>query len=891
MITSTRRQNCINIDIAVAVSRRRSHHRSFFFHVSRSRSSASSSSSSLNSSVSLNVLLRRIDLKQIVETLTTLVMWQRIKDIHQVNMKHKLKQKLRRLEAQSTALNQSRNNSVIKNTISQTSEFWAVNVFKLINDHISNSINKQDLQLSRIDELRAYDDDITQQNLKNMILFLRCLKVYNQCFIEMINDQLRHSLQASLTWYIDYLQKLHLHYIFEFLRIFHFHFHEIHIVKEVNDLNEWYNAEDELVDWALIKKTSAITFQIKYQSQKIRKQFYDLRFKETSTKLSVCNKFNDDSCIYSSCTYQHICSECDETYAAINCKTSNSNSQSIIKKRWRWILISLILILKFFSYQLMKIDEISLTRRDSLDASAWQTQLIEHFDCRYVQTLLFIIEHEAKIEYQDLNQLILSKNLLSTNEASNTLQINLMQQVHCDRLIEIQHVSHRFIFSSLRLVSKENDRWHWIHYLSYLKEKSVNCFILKNWESIEYFIFDQAIITLCNVDRNAVFIKRDLIDVFHHMSIATSDHWLLDFFWKDKYWIKYFLLFDLHTSSYLFDLFAKDLCWMLIVTLQWDSIIHYLNDFLVIQVNMIEARKYESDFDDLCTQLKFSINLKKNLIDITCIFLSIELDSINMMTHLSSDKHQKTIQLVNSALTKSSLLYEKLQMLLDFLSFAAKIVVSERIFLRWLFNDLIIIKSRKQRINYLMWQDLLWWKMFLSKWNDVHLLCKCKFRHSLYLWINASDLHDMRNYYLLHLNLSSAASQTFSNRFNMRLSDKHINVKEMMTVLHALTAWLSVFAKCNLTIYDDNVTVVVDINKIFMREETMLHLRWIVLLTTAHDICIHALWILIHENRLADLLSRAKFSTIADEFSQLTTLQSISASRWTSDTARFLLII
>jgi len=97
---------------------------------------------------------------------------------------------------------------------------------------------------------------------------------------------------------------------------------------------------------------------------------------------------------------------------------------------------------------------------------------------------------------------------------------------------------------------------------------------------------------------------------------------------------------------------------------------------------MIEARKYESDFDDLCTQLKFSINLKKNLIDITCIFLSIELDSINMMTHLSSDKHQKTIQLVNSALTKSSLLYEKLQMLLDFLSFAAKIVVSERIFLR-----------------------------------------------------------------------------------------------------------------------------------------------------------------------------------------------------------------
>ncbi len=318
--------------------------------------------------------------------------------------------------------------------------------------------------------------------------------------------------------------------------------------------------------------------------------------------------------------------------------------------------------------------------------------------------------------------------------------------------------------------------------------------------------------------------------------------------------------------------------------------IHYLNDFLVIQANMIKARKYESDFDDLCAQLEFSVNLKKNFIDITCIFLSIELDSINMMTRLSSDKHQKVIQLVNSAFTKSSLSYEKLQTLLDFLSFAAKIVISERVFLRRLFNDLIVIKSRKQRINYSMRQDLLWWKTFLSKWNNVHLLRKQEFRHFLYFWINASDLHDMRSYYLRHFDLSSAASQAFSNRFNTRLSDKHINVKEMTTILQALTAWLLIFARCNLIIYDNNVAVVVDINKIFMREETMLYLRWIVLLTTAHDICIHALWISTHENRLADLLSRAKFSTIADEFSQLATLQSISVSHQASDTARFFLI-
>jgi len=130
--------------------------------------------------------------------------------------------------------------------------------------------------------------------------------------------------------------------------------------------------------------------------------------------------------------------------------------------------------------------------------------------------------------------------------------------------------------------------------------------------------------------------------------------------------------------------------------------IHYLNDFLVIQANMIEAHKYETNFDDLCTQLKFNINLKKNLINIICIFLSIELDLINMMIYLSSDKQQKTIQLINSMLTKNFLSYKKLQTLLNFLLFVAKIIISERVFLRRLFNDLIIIKSCKQRINYSM---------------------------------------------------------------------------------------------------------------------------------------------------------------------------------------------
>ncbi len=66
----------------------------------------------------------------------------------------------------------------------------------------------------------------------------------------------------------------------------------------------------------------------------------------------------------------------------------------------------------------------------------------------------------------------------------------------------------------------------------------------------------------------------------------------------------------------------------------------------------------------------------------------------------------------------------------------------------------------------------------------------------------------------------------------------------------------------------------------------MLPLRRIALLAAAHDICIHAQWISTTENRLADLLSRAKFSTIANEFLQPATLQPINASRRALGTAR-----
>ncbi len=173
---------------------------------------------------------RGADPEQADETPAALTLQQRIKAARQANIERELELELQRVEAQGTTLAASGIDPAPGSIVSQTSgtipagpdprihamiarypfidiiqlvnifknEFRAVNIFKLVNDHISNPVSKQGLRITRFGELRAHDDDATQQNLKGMAPFLRCLEVYNQCLIEAVNEQLKISLQASL---------------------------------------------------------------------------------------------------------------------------------------------------------------------------------------------------------------------------------------------------------------------------------------------------------------------------------------------------------------------------------------------------------------------------------------------------------------------------------------------------------------------------------------------------------------------------------------------------------------------------------------------------------------------------------------------------------------------
>ena len=96
--------------------------------------------------------------------------------------------------------------------------------------------------------------------------------------------------------------------------------------------------------------------------------------------------------------------------------------------------------------------------------------------------------------------------------------------------------------------------------------------------------------------------------------------------------------------------------------------------------------------------------------------------------------------------------------------------------------------------------DLMWWNQFLPTWNGVKVLRM--HRQHYHIWTDASGLRGIGGYILK--NIHDPPQKVFSHRFATRLREKHINVKEMFTVLFAVRKWLDTLKGTYLHLYSDN---------------------------------------------------------------------------------------
>lgn len=525
-----------------------------------------------------------------------------------------------------------------------------------------------------------------------------------------------------------------------------------------------------------------------------------------------------------------------------------------------------------FPYTPFEASDPDLPQQGPLKVEGWEHWLNNHPDTTYTKTLAGILRKGAKIGYQGPPLNHRNKNHFSALSAPDILTADLQKQLQHGRITKVELDSEsQFICSPLGLVPKHDGGWRRIHDLSFPYGDSVNDGIPQAWGALEYTTFDEAVDALLQQGHGAILVKRDLKDAFRHVPIALSDQHLLGFFCDDFYWLERFLPFGLRTSPFLFDLFAKGVNWILVAVLQWSVVLHYLDDFFAILPSGADADAYGRQFDKLCGELGLMVNHTKDILGTIADFLGIELDSILMQARLPPDKLDRARKTVADLLKRATIPHRELESAVGFLSFAAKIVIPGRAFLRRLF-DAIRRPAAIIRLSAGMKADLLWWKTFLKDWNGLKLLRHVASRESWYIWTDASGKLGMGGYILKHPDLLPHVQEVFSTRVPSRHARKDIQFKEMTAILHAIRLWIGKLRGTRLVLHCDNEDCVYGLRKSSMRGPAMTPLRKIAMLIASHDILLIPTWIPTKDNQLADDLSRFRYRKIANKFPQLNLL-------------------
>ena len=325
-----------------------------------------------------------------------------------------------------------------------------------------------------------------------------------------------------------------------------------------------------------------------------------------------------------------------------------------------------------------------------------------------------------------------------------------------------------------------------------------------------------------------------------------------------------YLPFGLRTSPFLFDLFARALNWIMIAVLGWSLVLHYLDDFFAILPPQADAEAYCHDFDTVYSQLGLVVNHTKDAMGTKADFLGIELDSLLMQARLPPDKLARARSTVEDLLKRRVISRHGLEAAVGFLSFAAKVVIPGRAFLRRLF-DAIRRPVAMIRITKAMKADLLWWKAFLKDWNSVSLLRHIADRQTRHIWTDASRKFGLGGYMLEQL--GTAVYDVFSTRVATRYIRKNIQFKEMQAVNHALYLWLHQLRGMRVVLYCDNEACVHSLSKLSIRGLAMGPLRQIATTMAKYDMLLVPIWIPTYVNQLADDLSRFRYRKIADIYS------------------------
>lgn len=102
------------------------------------------------------------------------------------------------------------------------------------------------------------------------------------------------------------------------------------------------------------------------------------------------------------------------------------------------------------------------------------------------------------------------------------------------RVVRVANSTLQFISSALGFISKYDEGWEKIYYLSHLVECSINDNIPNNAGEMRYIWFQDVLRIVMQADKSCIIPKHDVKNVFRNFPVVSHSQWLLKFIWKER---------------------------------------------------------------------------------------------------------------------------------------------------------------------------------------------------------------------------------------------------------------------------------------------------------------------------------------------------------------------
>ena len=501
-----------------------------------------------------------------------------------------------------------------------------------------------------------------------------------------------------------------------------------------------------------------------------------------------------------------------------------------------------------------------------VNLEAWEWAMADFPDQRLSSYLLGGFTEGFRIGFNRQKVTLRSshRNMRSAAEHPEIIDEYLEEEIVSGRILgPLAAPLPRAQVSPMGVIPKKHraNKWRLIFDLSSPKDHSVNDGIDRDASSIHYAGIDEAIAMVQELGRGCLLAKLDLKNAYRTVPVHPDDRPLLTLKHRNATFMEAALPFGLRSAPKIFSATADALLWVM-ATRGVRYAIHYLDDFLFVGPSGSDS--CDADLTtalQTCADLGIPVSPQKIEAPSTVLsFLGLTFDSERGELRLPDDKLQRLRMELVRWLDRRVCIKRDLLSLVGSLQHAAAVVRPGRPFVRHLIDRAKSVRHDhfNLRLHAPSRSDILWWHLFLSRWNGISIIPMVQTQISL--TSDASGSWGGGAFW---------GRQWFQLQWPTSLRSANIATLELIPIVVAVAVWGMNWRLAHVTCHCDNEAVVRVLNKGSAKDPALAQLLRCLAFYLAHyDISLSALHVTGASNTAADALSRNDLMTFFESLSQ-----------------------